>query len=199
MVGWIQESMGNWEAALESFERARSARKETGQWGAWCSWSLAHLYVGTGREAEAETVIASDEVLQFHREDIRRGWDSGGLRGLSLAGADLTMREGWPSYPWASCHYHFLASADAIDRMFRCLEKEMDETEIDDPVSDFAGTTRRLLLAQFLTLDGTIRVPSLHEAYRDDPRFRSLVRRLDRRMEEAAGTYEWRVGLEISP
>ena len=193
MVGWIHQDLGSWEHALESFERARGVYVETRQWGVWCSWGLAQLYLRSGRKAEAEAVIAVSETLQFHREEIRRGWEIGGLEGMSLAIADLTVNEGWPSQPWASCHYSALATAVELDRMFQCLEKEMEETAVAEQVTDFSATTRRLLLTQFLTLNES------KERYGEDPRFQSLVRRLDQRMEQAAGTYEKQIGFDILP
>ena len=74
--------------------------------------------------------------------------------------------------------------------MYRCLEKEMDETEVDAPVAGAMGTIRRMLLAQFLILQ---------QAYLDDSRWQDMLRRLNDRMDDAAGTYESRIGLEILP
>jgi len=198
MVGYIHDWRGDGQAAMPAYERAMAVHRETGQFGVWCNGRLARLYHQVGRDSEVIPTILDSGLWDAYIEPIRRGWAEGGWQGLNLAWANaLIARDGRRENmallrsPYA-CPYWHLAFAGEVDRMFDCLGEELEATEVGDTAASFRQALRRQLLAQF-------RVSTELQQLREDPRTLEFKRRIQERMEAAAGTYAQQVGLPITP
>jgi len=187
-IGYLHHAEGRWAAALASYERGLSVAEETGQGGAWCPWSRAEMLHRLGRESEVVQAFLRNEPSAARRRALRRGWETGGWEGINLALASAGASSGEGDY-W-SCNYPGLARARAENQLYECLEKEMSDTDVDDPISKFIQTARRQTLGQ-------ISWRGMFAPYREQPRFQDLLRRLNERMQRAAGTYERKVGLDL--
>jgi hypothetical protein len=183
LVGFIHEWWGHWESAIAPFERAIAARKETNQ-GSVCGWQLARLYARSGRESEVLPVLGP------LTDEARHGWETGGWEGLNRAFADASAD---PSVNINNiCPSLLLVQAGAVEEMYSCFETEMDAT-VDVPLTGGIGPVLRRL-----NLVWNIRFADSFRPYRDQPRFQELWHRLDERIQAAAGTYEQKIGSQLT-
>ncbi len=174
----------DWTSALAAVERANVARE--GQFFGRCTRTLPKIYLNLGRESEIASLFQAD-VFRPNTEALLSGWQSGRWREFNLVLADITEHKG------NGCHAQALAAAGARDRMYQCLESEMNEYGVAAPARDVFDQTERNLLAQ------NIRWVSSFDLYRDELRFQALTRRLDELMTAAAGTYPIEVDLDFAP
>jgi TolB-like protein len=190
-VGYAHDWDGDSALAMQAYERAFSVSEMTHQLsGKSCNWDLIRIYLTLGRESEVEAIALSTPWISPHWEAIRRGWESGGWKGMNLAFDEGTPPDGDPL--GRSCRYEPLAFAGASERLYECLESEFEATAVEVPASDFRQTLRRLVMAQ-----NRAKATLVYRSYLAEPRLQDLLSRIEERMSEAAGTYGHQVDLSF--
>ena len=190
-VGALYMGQGDEAAAIDSFKQAIAVAEETEQWGTYCVSDLAKYYLQWGRKSEAlGLMLQAPQYRAVDDEVIRRGWELGSWKGMHLAIADAYPSATFQDMGW-QCDYITLAEAGAAERMYSCLETELEKTAPDFPALTFADTMRRFAIAG-------IRIDDAFEPYRAEPRFQTLLDQLDERIRKARGTYAQNTGFTLT-
>jgi TolB-like protein/DNA-binding winged helix-turn-helix (wHTH) protein len=163
--------LGDVANAIEHLEHGIAFAREAGQMGYWpihSHYDLALAYHLVDRDAEAirelYTLAPEAEI------DLTQTWEEANL----FVAQRLEVREANSPSPLPMddivfCTAHLLVQAGAKERAYACLQKWIGGDKY--PFRE-------------------IRVHPAFDPIRDEQRFQSLVQRLEKRIAEAAGTYE---------
>lgn len=190
-LGAVHMRQGKEAAAIASFQDAIAVAKENGQWGAYCVSDLAKYYLRSGQEGEPlKLMLDAPQYRTVDDEVIRHGWESGGWKGMHLAIADAYPSAASQDMGW-KCDAVTLAEAGALERMYSCLETELEQTAPDIPASTFSHTMRRFAMAG-------IRNDDAFDPYRTEGRFRNLIHQMNDRIRAARDSYERKTGISVA-
>jgi TolB-like protein/DNA-binding winged helix-turn-helix (wHTH) protein len=180
-------NLGDPSAAVDAIERGISLYDENtpmksmpiSQYRRSLSFALACL----GRDAEALETMKS--AFPEFAAEIHHGWASGGCHGMNRELAD-TLEDRYRAHWWrrdlvGTLITRLLACAGEAPRMYGLLERLIEDTRTFE-------TRNRHAFRMCLALAQALHADAEFQGYRDEPRFRALVARLDERMANAAGS-----------